>query len=74
MLEPVRGVSEGVEFGGVTIREAVVSHFREEEGVAFAPKDAPINRAGIMITAQTIMFLNVVDMPPVPTTAESSIV
>ena len=40
MLEPVRGVGEGVEFGGIAVAETVVSHFGEEEGVAFAPEDA----------------------------------
>lgn len=40
MLEPVGGVSEGVEFGGVAVAEAVVGHGGEEESVAFAPEDA----------------------------------
>jgi len=40
MLEPVRGVGEGVEIGGVAIAEAVVAHFWEEEGIAHAPEDA----------------------------------
>ena len=40
MLEPVRGVGESVEIGGVAIAEAVVGHFGEEESVAFAPEDA----------------------------------
>ena len=40
MLEPVRGVGEGVEFGGVAVAETGVGHFGEEEGVAFAPENA----------------------------------
>jgi hypothetical protein len=40
VLEPVRGVGEGIEFGGVAVAQAVVSHFGEEKGVAFAPEDA----------------------------------
>jgi len=46
VLEPVRGVGEGVEFGGVAIAEAVVGHVGEEEGVAFAPEDASGNVDG----------------------------
>ena len=40
VLEPVRGVGEGVEFGAVAISQAVVGHVGEEERVAFAPEDA----------------------------------
>src|SRR5580692_11000038 len=40
VLEPVRGVGEGVEFGAVAITQAFVGHVGEEEGVAFAPEDA----------------------------------
>src|ERR1700676_1861475 len=40
VLEPVGGVGEGVEFGGVAVAEAVVGHGGEEEGVALAPEDA----------------------------------
>jgi hypothetical protein len=40
VLEPVRGVGERVEFGGVAIAETVVGHVGEEKGVAFAPEDA----------------------------------
>lgn len=40
VLEPVRGVGEGVEFGAVAVAETVVGHFGEEEGVALAPQDA----------------------------------
>src|SRR5580704_6900463 len=40
VLEPMRGVSEGVQFAGVTIAKAVVSHFGDQEGVALAPEDA----------------------------------
>ena len=40
VLKPVGSVGEGVEFGRVAVAEAVVSHFREEKVVAFAPEDA----------------------------------
>lgn len=40
VLEPVRGVGEGKEFGGVAVAEAVVGHFEKEESVALAPKDS----------------------------------
>lgn len=40
VLEPVGGVGESVEFGGVAIGQAVVGHGREEEGVVFAPENA----------------------------------
>lgn len=40
VLEPVRGVGESVELGGVAVAQAVVGHFGEEESVAFAPEDA----------------------------------
>src|SRR5579859_6223016 len=40
VLEPVRGVGKGVEFSAVAVAQAVVGHFREEEGVALAPEDA----------------------------------
>ena len=37
VLEPVRGVGESVEFGGVAVAETVVGHVGEEKGVPFAP-------------------------------------
>ena len=37
VLEPVRGVGKGVEFGAVAVAETVVGHLREEKGVALAP-------------------------------------
>ena len=40
MLEPVRGVGEGVEFGAIAIPDAFVGHVGEEESVALAPEDA----------------------------------
>jgi hypothetical protein len=40
VLEPVGGVGQEVEFGGVAVAEALVSHIGEEEGVALAPEDA----------------------------------
>jgi len=40
VLEPVRGVCERVEFGGVAIAETVVGHVGEKKGVALAPEDA----------------------------------
>ena len=40
VLEPVRGVCEGVEFSGVAVAEAAVGHSGEQEGVLFAPENA----------------------------------
>jgi len=40
VLEPVRSIGKGIEFGGIAIAKAVVRHIGQEEGVAFAPEDA----------------------------------
>src|SRR5260370_41623762 len=40
VLEPMGGVGEGEEFGVGAVAENLVSHFGQEEIVAFAPEDA----------------------------------
>ena len=40
MLEPVRRIGKGEELGAIAVAQTFLSHFWEQERIAFAPQDA----------------------------------
>src|SRR5437879_13844197 len=48
MLKPMSGVGKGEELGVRAVAQTLLRHFSQEEGVAFAPKDAGGHTSGFI--------------------------